>query len=193
MLGLNPILLGNCPKTAHKDFLSFFGVFLSLFLYDPLKKIYLRYKARKSKSGKKMYRLFENKEDEFLTKSQQLEEKIKTIDYDVWVTETKEEIEITSHISSWNINYKTCQNCNSLTAKIVHVRITKYPTYSRTGSKIIKLKCEYCNHGFQIESIIPKEEASTSRSSGSSSSSRSGSGFSGGGGSSGGGGASGGW
>jgi uncharacterized protein len=164
------------------------GVVLLVWLVITLKK--LRNKPRFShKNGKPMHKLSEAEEDKFLSKGQILEEKLKSQDYDVWVTDNEDDILVISYANDAT-HYHKCLSCQCIADKVVKVVTVKEATTSHTGRDECSYRCLNCGIERTVLETTPIITYSSS-SSGSSSSSSSGSSF--GGGSSGGGGASGSW
>jgi uncharacterized protein len=158
-------------------------------LIDKLKQRY-RYAPRKDpKTGKELFKLSENEEDEFLKSGQLTEERINSIHYDVWTSEDKKEILVLSY-PIYFTKYSRCPKCSTKAYYLVFNRtITSATTYSSgVGEK--KYECKHCMHVHQYTYVIPKiQNSSSSSSSGGSS----GGGGSFGGGSSGGGGGGSSW
>ena len=141
--------------------------------------------------GTAMILLDEKKDDEFLLKSQLLEESIKSVDYDVWLCPSCHTHYALGYNSKFS-KYKACSSCGTK-ASFLQSDITKVaPTYDSTGIGEKTYKCMYCKRiSIEEYSIAQRTRSSGSgSSSGSSSSSSSGSS---GGGSSGGGGAGSSW
>ncbi|MEO7359894.1 MAG: TPM domain-containing protein [Gemmatimonadaceae bacterium] len=140
------------------------------------------------KCGNAMHKLSETVDDEFLKPTQMLEEKLGSVDYDVWQCscgETLLPIEYVKHLSS----YSKCPECQVRAQKTTR-RTIRAATYSSTGLAEKKFHCESC--GKSRTQRITLSQLTTSSSSGGSSggSSSSGSSFGGSGSSSGGGGGS---
>jgi uncharacterized membrane protein YgcG len=158
-------------------------------LIDKLKQRY-RYAPRKDpKTGKELFKLSENEEDEFLKSGQLTEERINSIHYDVWTSEDKKEILVLSY-PIYFTKYSRCPKCSTKAYYLVFNRtITSATTYSSgVGEK--KYECKHCMHVHQYTYVIPKIQNSSSSSS---SSGGGGGGGSFGGGSSGGGGGGSSW
>lgn len=153
-------------------------------------------------TGEYMHKLSESEDDEFLQKGQVKEEVLKSIDYDVWVTEDKSEVLILKY-KRWFSKYRKCPKCKHLTFNKDYDRVITAATYSSSGTGQRKYSCKSCNHSKITTYTIPRKQQSSGGSSGgysggssyssSSSSSSSSGGSSYGGGSSGGGGSTGGW
>jgi uncharacterized protein len=141
---------------------------------------------------KDMIKLSEIEEDQFLTSPQQLEESIKSVDYDVWKCTGCQATERWAFVNKLS-KYSSCPKCKARTYYLESDRTLVSATYSSSGKGEKIRKCKSCNHKYrETYSIAQLTRSSSSSSSGGSSSSSS-SGGSWGGGSSGGGGATSSW
>ena len=158
------------------------------------KRIYRNYPRNCKECQGVMEKLTEITEDEYLSKEMQLEETLKSVDYDVWKCKGCQSIEATHYLNRHS-KYEPCPKCNTIAYHSVSKRTLKAASYSSSGSGEELHRCEFCGYDKKSKYTIAKLVASTSSSSGSSSfgSSSSSSGGSWGGGSSGGGGASSSW
>ena len=144
-----------------------------------------------SKCGHKMHKLSEKEEDLYLNSAQQSEEKVKSIDYDVWLCDNCKNREILAYTKS--SRYKTCPHCQAKTFYLSDDRRLQRATTLKKGQGQKTYLCKNCQAKDIIKYIIPLiVYSSGSGSSWGSGGSRS-SGGSWGGGSTGGGGARGGW
>lgn len=143
------------------------------------------------KTGLPMVVLSEQGDDKFLSKGQQVEERIKSVDYDVWRGENDEDLLILRY-TKWFSKYSKCPKCRYKTYYLVYNRTITPATYSSSGTGEKKHSCKNCGHSRVRTYTIPKlQKSSSSSSSGGYSSSSSGGSW--GGGSSGGGGAGSSW
>jgi uncharacterized protein len=158
-------------------------------LIDKLKQRYRDAPRKDPKTGKELFKLSENEEDEFLKSGQLTEERINSIHYDVWTSEDKKEILVLSY-PIYFTKYSRCPKCSTKAYYLVFNRtITSATTYSSgVGEK--KYECKHCMHVHQYTYVIPKIQKSSSSSSSSSSGGGGGGGSFGGGSSGGGGGGS---
>lgn len=130
-----------------------------------------------------MRRVDDFADDAFLNPGQNTEERLKSVDYDVWECSACGHLTIESY-RAWFTRYKLCNQCGYRTLEAEQT-ITKEATRSSTGERRIDYNCVNCGNSFTEYKVIPViSESSSSSSSGGSS-------F--GGGSSSGGGASGSW
>jgi len=165
--------------------------FLNKFLIE-----YWRNTPRISKSGQKMHRLSEEEDDKYLKKGQITEEKIRSIDYDVWITDDHQETLILAY-KRWFSGYSQCPKCKFKTYYLVYNKTITAATYTSSGTGEKKYSCKNCGHTVVTRYTIPKKQQSSSSSGSYSSWGGGGSSFGGGsswgGGSSGGGGAGSSW
>jgi uncharacterized protein len=154
-----------------------------------------------SKCGTHLQLLSELDDDPKLTSVQQLEEKIGSVDYDVWVC-TACLNQDTQRYIKWFSGFRECPNCGARTYNEDPQRVIQKPTRIRQGLAYVDGRCVACKHKTSRQVILPVLPPPSSHTSGGSSFSSGGGGFSGGGGgggsgfgggSSGGGGASRGW
>ncbi len=178
-------------------------VFLATLMFPFTYLFYYKYSKRKSKeyrysprfsrvNGKKMFLQDEWKENKFLEKSNILEEKLKSVRYDVWVTEDESDIMILLYEGA-SEKYSKCKECGYKTYGLLNTLVVISATYKKQGKRKIVHLCRNCNYRTSKTEVIPIKirHTSSSSSSGSSSwssSSSSSSSSSWGGGSSGGGG-----
>lgn len=137
--------------------------------------------------GKLMTKLDENSDDQYLSKSQLLEEQIHSVDYDVWHCYACGNQATLTYLNIYS-KYTDCKHCKARTSYIKGRITTKPPSYTSTGVGNKIIDCMNCLQSDRVPYIIPMLEHSNS-SDGSSGSSGSSGGSSWGGGSSGGGGA----
>ncbi|HEY5825035.1 MAG TPA: hypothetical protein VIT44_11745, partial [Cyclobacteriaceae bacterium] len=163
------------------------------FLYRNNLKVYRDMPRQCKQCGGKSEKRSDSEEDAFLKPGQLAEEKVGSVDYDVWKCSSCAAIELLTYPNT-NTKYKACPKCKAITWHLSKETTIKKATYSDYGSREEIHFCESCGHKLRKTFTIPILVASSS--SGSSSSSSSGSSSSGGswgGGSSSGGGASSSW
>jgi uncharacterized protein len=146
---------------------------------------WVRYHPRRCPVDREhMILLAEHWDDKHLNEGERTEEKLKSVDYDVWYCEKCEHVTIEAY-KSWFSRYSACRNCGYKTLEGT-TTILHQATKSTTGSKRIDYSCRNCDEQYSVTKVIPMVTESSSSSSGGGSSSF-------GGGSSSGGGASGSW
>ncbi|MCG8576870.1 MAG: TPM domain-containing protein [Flavobacteriales bacterium] len=205
------LVLSFFMKSLHKRYhtMKFFSLTLIpilfpvpfIILYFITKSLMERWRNTvrfSTNSGEQMHRLGESEEDKYLKKGQIAEEKVKSIDYDVWITTNGKEVLILAY-KRWFTKNRKCPSCKYKTYYKEYNRTITSPTYTSSGMGEKKYKCENCGHSKVTRYTIPRLQRSSSSggSSGGSYSSGGGSYSSGGssygGGSSGGGGAGSSW
>ncbi len=143
--------------------------------------------------GRPMRRLDEARDDAALDPAQRIEERIRSVDYDVWTCECGETLILP--FKAVFSSYHECPGCHHRTARITR-RVVKQPTYAAKGLAQDTTSCKACPATSTREVVLPRRTppspTSTSSSGGGSSSGSSGGGssFGGSGSSSGGGGGS---
>jgi len=133
--------------------------------------------------GTRMLRLSETEEDELLDEVKQLEERLRSVDYDVWKCPHCSH-HFTLRYPKWFSRYGKCPQCHNRTCSKTEETITPATTMS-TGTAKVTEDCAFCTYHRVYHRTIPRVSSSSSSSGGGRSS-----GGSFGGGSSGGGGAS---
>lgn len=162
--------------------------FLFYFFYHLSRKQKFRNHPRKCKICKgTMRKLNETEDDQHLSSAKQMEEKLKSVDYDVWKCEACSATEEYIYRNRWS-KYKECPYCKTYASYLVGRHTVVSPTYTSSGRGEEVHNCKFCGKTKTTTYTI----AQLTRSSSGSSSSSSGGG-SWGGGRSGGGGASSSW
>jgi uncharacterized protein len=150
-----------------------------------------RRRPRRCPSGHGRMRLLSEAEDDaMLTREEGLEERLGSVDYDVWVC-PKCNQRLVIPYKKWFTKYATCPKCNRRTCETITVTVRAATTVS-AGERVISRDCQNCDFKDSRREIIPRVVESSASSGGSSSSGGGGGGGSGssfGGGSAGGGGA----
>lgn len=109
--------------------------------------------------GTKMKKLDEKTDNLYLDPSQDLEERLGSVDYDVWLCPECGEVEkypYNEHKSA----YKKCPSCGTFAYHVVCDRIERHPTPMRAGLGTKVWHCEYCGHDHDDHYQIPREEYS---------------------------------
>jgi uncharacterized protein len=150
-----------------------------------------RYRRRRERKcdrcGRRMRRLDEQADDAQLDRGQQLEEKLKSVDYDVWVCDCGHSKPIA--YKAWFSKYSECRKCHRRTARSTYHVITPATTVS-TGFAEKRFTCANCGNKWDEQIVLPRIVESSSSSSSSGGGSGGGSSFGGSGSTSGGGGGS---
>lgn len=165
--------------------------------------LYKRNRNRRIKCdtcGTLMNKLSEDKDNELLSPSQDFEEKIKTIDYDVWECPHCGTVE-RFPFRERQMKYSQCPRCGTVAQCLKYERTIVPATTSHAGKGEKVYECQFCHNQNRKEFVIPKKDDGSALLAGAAIGSAigrgggGGGGFGGGfgGGATGGGGASGGW
>jgi len=135
-----------------------FGAGLMFFIAAFL--IYRRWRTRRVKCetcGANMKRLPEDKDNELLNASQDLEEQLGTVDYDVWECPSCGTIE-RFPFKVRQRKYTECPACHTVAMSLECDAIVK-PATTRTEGRGIKVyECKYCHHRKNEPYRIPRKE-----------------------------------
>ncbi len=104
-----------------------------------------------------MKKLDEVSDNKYLTYAQDLEEKLKSVDYDVWLCPHCGETDIYSFVNKAS-SYKECPVCHHHTMKLSGVRILREPTVRQEGIGEKKYVCLNCNHTHSDRYTIARKE-----------------------------------
>lgn len=117
------------------------------------------YKARRAPipcnvCNDKMHMLSEREEDTRLKVSQQFEEKLNTVDYDVFVCNTCQNEAVFS-LDKFNA-YTRCPRCNTKAYILHSKRTVLMPTYFNSGTQRSTFKCKFCGFEDHNDTKIPR-------------------------------------
>lgn len=178
--------------------LSFLCLGMPFIVFIPLKLIIHHLRRGKrlcSNCGHRMELIDEENDNRYLTPSQDMEEKINSVDYDVWVCPQCKMTEILPYVNKQS-GYEECPNCHGRTARLINDTITVQPSPVHEGVGTKTYECTNCRNRFYRQYKIAKTAPVIIVGGGGGRGGFGGGGFSGGsfgGGMTGGGGASGGW
>jgi hypothetical protein len=102
-----------------------------------------RYKPRlNKKNGNVMKLLSEEEEDVHLDEGMQAEENVFSVDYDVWVDEETEDVQIEKYPGQ--LIADECNSCGFKTMKLLKEEIITAPTEYMEGEMIKNYRCTFC-------------------------------------------------
>ncbi|MHB9055298.1 MAG: TPM domain-containing protein [Paludibacteraceae bacterium] len=104
--------------------------------------------------GNKMHILPEREEDARLKVSQQFEEKLNSIDYDVFVCDSCKNEAVFS-LDKLN-TYTHCPRCNTKAYSLSSKRTVMMPTYLNSGTQRSTYKCKFCGYEDHHDTKIPR-------------------------------------
>ena len=170
-------------------FVPVWGIFNLLRCNTKMKQ--MRKKPRNCEHcGTEMHRLSEQEDNYFLTPQEDAEEKLGSVDYDVWMCDNCSNTEV-YRFNNKHTKYSECPYCHAKTYSLSHDHIVMPATTVAAGRGEKVYTCSYCKMRKVMPYIIPIIVASSSSHRGGFGGGGFGGGF--GGGMTGGGGARGGW
>lgn len=105
--------------------------------------------------GTVMGKVDEVHDNDYLTPSQDLEERIGSVDYDVWLCPKCGETDIIPYATK-SSPYVECDHCHARTAKLVRDRILTKPTSRTEGSGVREYHCLNCGNDSHRNYKIPR-------------------------------------
>lgn len=143
--------------------LTLFASFLTLGMGLPA-FLLLAYKMRRIRRHKRacphcgtnMELIDEEHDNDFLTPAQDTEERINSIDYDVWHCPKCHQTEILPYINRQN-NYSVCDRCGARAMSLVDRRTLRQPTVGSEGEGVDIYVCKNCGNQHNKRFRIPKK------------------------------------
>lgn len=103
----------------------------------------------------RMKRLDEETDNAYLTPAQDAEERLNSIDYDVWLCPTCGETDIIPFVNKKS-SYTVCERCGARLATLTGNRTLVKPTTARPGQGVRTYTCMSCHHTKDVVYQIPK-------------------------------------
>lgn len=128
-------------------FLTFIGLGMPVvaYLICAWKMRSIRNKKRKCQNcGSIMRKLDEATDNEYLTPAQDMEERLNSIDYDVWLCDTCGEKDVIPYVNKQSA-YTVCPQCGARTMALAGNRIIVRPTTMREGRGERVYNCRNCH------------------------------------------------
>lgn len=107
-----------------------------------------------------MNKVDEVHDNDYLTPGQDLEERIGSVDYDVWLCPECGETDILAYTLP-SSTYTECENCHHRTARPTGYRVVQRPTQYRKGLAVKDFECLYCHHRRQERIELPKDHSAS--------------------------------
>lgn len=145
-------------------FIAVWSIFPLLLIGTLVLYVIRRYHPRKCPKGHWMRRLSEKEDDTRLGAAQQLEERLESVDYDVYLCRRCDTTIVIPHLK--DSKYKKCPKCAMLTCEERQLT-NMQPTYEETGTGVMRRRCKNCEFADEKPIIIPKKVVHTSSGSGS--------------------------
>ena len=138
--------------------LLFVGIPILAFLGMWLMRWYWRNHTHKCPNcGTRMNKLDEANDNKYLNYAQDLEERLNSVDYDVWICPKCGEQDIYSFVNKAS-DYKECEVCHAHTKKLAGTRIIREPSVRSEGIAERQYVCLNCNHQSSERYTIPRKE-----------------------------------
>ena len=142
-----------------------------------LLRSYLRNRPRRCKAcGTMMARLDESADDAHLTGAEKVEERVGSVDYDIWSCRCGQTMKL--RYGNWFSGYGKCGQCQAKTLKVTTRTLVSATTSSEGRARVDEV-CANCGFSRTYERSIPRVQRSSSSSGSSSRGSSSGRGSSG--------------
>lgn len=122
--------------------------------------LYRRWRTRRVKCstcGAKMNRLPEDKDNELLNDSQDFEEQLKTVDYDVWECPQCGTIERFPFRANQK-KYTECPSCHTIAMCLECDKTVRQPTVRTEGMGVKIYECKYCHNRKDVPYRIARRE-----------------------------------
>lgn len=137
--------------------LTFFGLGIPLVASLPLLLTlnYLRNRPHRCPScGTRMRKVDEVHDNDYLNRTQDFEERIGSVDYDVWLCPKCGETDIEQYVTP-STGIRQCPACHAYASQLLRKRVVLQPTTTRKGQGMNDYVCRCCGHIESIPYIIP--------------------------------------
>ncbi len=144
-------------KPAHLA-LTFFGIGIPAIATIPLLITMNRLRNAPRicpRCGSKMTKVDEVNDNNYLNHAQDTEERIGSVDYDVWLCPQCGETDIEPYVNALS-GFTPCENCGARACRLTRDRILYQPTTLRSGQGVKEYTCFNCGHVNPKVYIIPK-------------------------------------
>lgn len=108
--------------------------------------------------GTRMKKLDEETDNLYLTPAQDTEEKMNSVDYDVWLCPNCNQTEVIPFINR-SKDYEICPVCGARAMALVRNQVTRQPTQRCEGEGVKTYRCFNCGNQHDKRYKIPREES----------------------------------
>lgn len=105
----------------------------------------------------KMRKLSEEEDNAYLTPAQDLEERINSVDYDVWICDRCGEIDVFPFPNK-ETPYQECPVCHAKAAELIADRLVQRPTMRREGKGVKTYRCRNCGRTTDVSYTVPQDD-----------------------------------
>lgn len=117
-----------------------------------------RHKRKCPNCGTRMNLIDEEHDNDYLTPAQDMEEKLNSVDYDVWHCPKCAQTDIFPYVND-SSTYKECPVCHARTYGVVERRIIREATERYEGQGLDRYVCRNCGHHDDRHFKIPRKES----------------------------------
>lgn len=125
---------------------------------------YRRWKRRRPRpcpNGHGMMRLVdEAQDDQYLDEPERLEERLSSVDYDVWLCENCGQT-LKLPYRSWTSSYRDCPECRHRTVEVRRTTVRRATT-SHEGQEHVVEACRHCTYRKEFDRVLPRVSKSSS-------------------------------
>ena len=142
-------------------YMSFLCLAFPLIVYFPAKAMLEKWRNGVHKCpncGTRMNKLDEETDNKYLTPAQDTEERLNSVDYDVWLCPNCGETDIYAYRNPTS-TLTECPQCHAHAVRMVRDRILRQPSQSHNGQGVKEYQCLNCNHTFGVPYTIAKTAA----------------------------------
>ena len=130
-------------------------------LFNIIKLKQLRYTPRYCPNCAAKQRLLDEGDDDFfLSKGQVKEEQLGSVDYDVWLCDSCQKIQVFAY-DAMMTSYSSCSSCSYKTYHMTSDRTIISPTCTSSGSGQRNYKCELCGYADSQSYTIPARDCTS--------------------------------
>ena len=134
------------------------GMGLIFYLLTLQRYRYWRTRRRKChQCGAKMRRLNEKEDNAYLTSAQDTEERLGTVDYDVWLCDKCGNVELYPFVKDQE-KFTKCPQCGAIAYGVEYERIKVAPTTRHGGIGERVKRCRHCGYTDRHDFNIPKKD-----------------------------------
>lgn len=105
--------------------------------------------------GTQMRKVDEVHDNDYLTPAQDMEERIGSVDYDVWLCPQCGETDILPYVNRAS-TMRECEACHARAARLSATRVLRQPTATREGTGMREYTCLNCHHITRVPYTIAK-------------------------------------
>mgnify|MGYP001157698892 FL=1 len=140
---------------------TFLSLGAGVFAYGLLRLLLYRCRNKKRvcpNCKAKMHKLSEAEDNKYLTPAQDMEERLNSVDYDVWLCKKCGEVDVFPFINR-NTPFQECPVCHAKASMLVADRLIQSSTAYREGRGVKTFKCRNCGNMTNLTYVVPKDEA----------------------------------